>query len=413
LSEVAEFSSKNIRTWLESETSSIFNPVHAKAQKLLDEMRKTLDNLADSSRMLLDNSGKEIEKRNMKTHGRAKALNKLARLFLERMQQLKIPELVSYDSVSDFSQETQKALLVTEVDIRNWFPRISPFFILDRRKFLIVFEKTKELLKELIDFVSKEYIKTKTLEDTFHYVDELRTLEEQLLNIDGQKKNAENEKASIEKEIAETQQKMVYLKSKGEMSQLNQIGLEMEKLRREVKHNLRHLKKPLIKFQRLTFHKGGLTQEESRKLDRYIENPFDAFATEEVECPILKQILRKMSIAMSEGKLKLKRDKKRKAEQAIEDILHKNSLISLYQKCASVTVQRKRLSTSEEVVEAKSDLSDLKKQLEDLERRKEIVEAEENVVDRSYRETMEKIQDHKKLIEKNAFDFTGKRLQIE
>ena len=71
LSEILKFSSANVKGWLESETGSIFIPVHSKAQKLLDDMRKTVENLADVSKMLLDNSGKEIEKRNMKTYGRA------------------------------------------------------------------------------------------------------------------------------------------------------------------------------------------------------------------------------------------------------------------------------------------------------------------------------------------------------
>ena len=171
MSEILKISSANVKSWLESETGSIFIPVHSKAQKLLDDMRKTLENLTDASKMLLENSGKEIEKRNMKTYGRARALNKLARLFLDRMRQIKVPDQVSYDSFRAFVQETQKAFLVTEVDVRNWFPRVSPFFILDRRKFLTVFEKAKELLKDLNNFLTKEYVKTKTLEETFQLID--------------------------------------------------------------------------------------------------------------------------------------------------------------------------------------------------------------------------------------------------
>lgn len=84
---------------------------------------------------LLEKSRKEIEKRNIKTYGRARALNKLARLFLKRTRQIEVPDRVSYDSFHGFVQETRNVFVVTEVDIRNWFPRISPFFIMDRRKF--------------------------------------------------------------------------------------------------------------------------------------------------------------------------------------------------------------------------------------------------------------------------------------
>ena len=180
MSETLRFSSRDIRGWLERETGSVFIPVHTRAQKLTDEMRRTLDSLSEVSKMLMDNSAKEIEKRNMKTYRRARALNRLARLFYERMRQLKVPDKVSYDSFSQFLQELQKAFTVTDVDVRNWFPRISPFFILDRRRFMAIFEKAKESLKDLQNFLTKEYVKTKTLEETFQLIDKLFDLEQLL-----------------------------------------------------------------------------------------------------------------------------------------------------------------------------------------------------------------------------------------
>jgi sugar-specific transcriptional regulator TrmB len=409
------FSSKDIKGWLESETGSIFVPVHAKAQKLLGDLREWLESLADVNKALLDNSGKEIEKRNMKTYRRARAINKLARLFVDRMRQIEVPDKVSYDGLHEFVQETQRALTVTEVDVRNWFPRVSPYFILDRRKFLVVFEKSKESLKTLSDFLTKEYVKTKTLEETFQLIDKLQALEDQLANLSGERKNVQGEKALAEKEMFEARQKMADLKSKGGISQLNQIGLEIEALNMEVKHGLRRLQKPFVKLQSLTLHGGGtgLTPEELKKLNHYLENPFEAFATEATGYPLLRQILQKLDRSMSEGKLKLKPDKTRKAKQAIDDIINRNSLTGLHQKCIDVNMQKSQLSTSEKVAETRSDLSRLQGHLESLERRSKSVESEENAVGKAYSETLEKIHNHKNQIEKNIFSFMGKRVHIE
>jgi uncharacterized protein YfcZ (UPF0381/DUF406 family) len=415
LAEVLKFSSKEIKGWLEKETSSIFIPVHAKTQKLLDEMRKSLESLVDSSKMLLDNSSKEIEKRNMKTYGRARALNKLSRLFLDRMRQIEVPEKVSYDDVREFVQETQKAFLVTEVDVRNWFPRISPFFILDRRKFLTVFERAKILLKELNDFLTKEYVKTKTLEETFQLIDKLQALEEQLSKLSEQRKNVEAEKASIEKEIFETQKRMVELKSKGGISQLSQLDLEIEALTSELKHNLQHLQKSFIKLQSLALHGegSGLTPEEINKLNQYLDNPLEAFFTEEAGYPLLRQILQKLAQAMAGGKLKLKPDKLRKAEQAINNILNKNSLADLHQKCVNIMLQKRQLSTSAEVAETRSDLQKLQEQIEKLEQKKRTLESEESMLEQTFNATLEKIRTHKNQIEKNILDFAGRKVSIQ
>jgi hypothetical protein len=415
VSDVLKLSSGELKGWLEKETSSIFIPVHAKAQKLLDEMRKSLESLTESSKMLLDNSGKEIEKRNMKTYGRARALNKLSRLFLDRMRQIKVPDEISYDSFQDFVQETQRAFLVTEVDIRNWFPRISPFFILDRRKFLTVFEKAKESLKELNIFLTKEYVKTKSLEETFQLIDKLQALQEQLAKLGEQRKSVEVEKASIEEEISGTQKKMTELKSKGGIGQLSQLDLEIEALNVELKHSLQHLQKPFIKLQSLALHGegSGLTPEEINKLNQYLENPLEAFCTEDASYPLLRQILQKLANSITGGKLKLKPDKMRKAEQAINNILDKNSLASLHQKCIEMMIRKKQLSASAEVAETRSGLLKLQEHTEKLEQKRRILDSEESMLEQTFNGTLEKIRNHKNQIEKNIFDFVGKRVHIE
>jgi len=415
LSETLKFSSRDIKGWLERETGSVFVPVHTKAQKLIDEMRRTLDSLSDVSKMLMDNSAKEIEKRNMKTYRRARAQNRLARLFYERMRQLKVPDKVSYDTFSEFLQELQKAFSVTDVDIRNWFPRISPFFIIDRRRFQTVFDRAKESLKDLQNFLSREYVKTKTLEETFQLIDKLLELEQQLSNLRERMAKTGNDKAIIEKEIAEAQRKMTELRSRGSIGQLHQTGTEIDSLSIEVKHSLQHLQKPFIKLQSLATHGSGsgLTPEELGKLYQYVENPFEAFSTEAPGHPLLRQILLKLDRSISEGKLKLKPEKIRKAEQTIDSIVNRNSLADLHQKSRDAMTRKTELSTSEEVTVMQQNLSKIQTHVEDLTRKRGVVETEEASIKRTQEETSEKIRNHKAEIEKNIFSFLNKTVKIE
>jgi len=415
LSEAVKLSSKEAKSWLERETGSLLAPIHSKAQKLLKEMRKALESLSEVSKMLLENSGKEIEKRNMKTYGRARALNKLAKLFVDRTRQIKIPEKVTYDSFHDFVQETQRAFLVTDVDIRNYFPHISPFFILDRRKFQVVFEKAKESLKELNNFLTKEYVKIKTLEDTFQLVEKLQTLEQQLTNFKEQKTKSESEEAQLSKTIAETRQKTDELKAQGSLGQLNKIDNQIEALNSELKQRLQHLQKPFVKLQSLALHGegSGLTPEEIRKLNQYIDKPFEAFSSEEPNHPLLNQILKKLSVLMTQDKLKLKPEKTRKAEQLIQTIFSQNSLADLHQRSLNALSSRKQLFMSPEVAETEKHLSMLKTQLEELERKKKVVEGERVTFEQVCSETVEKIKNQKSDIEKNILAATNKRIRIE
>ena len=124
----------------------------------------------------------------MKVYNRARALNKLARLFLDRLKKVSAPEEISYDNLNRYVQEIQKVFLVMDIDIKNWFPRISPFFIMDRRKFLTTYERAKLAHNSLNDFLTKEYIKTKTLEQALLQLNEVEAAQKQL-EIAGKKKS--------------------------------------------------------------------------------------------------------------------------------------------------------------------------------------------------------------------------------
>jgi hypothetical protein len=408
------FSSNEIRAWLENETRSVLAPVHNQARQLRDEMSAALQNETEASRMLLDNSTKEIERRNMRVYNRARALNKLAHLFLDRLKKVNVPEQVSYDSLSKFVQDSQKVFLVADIDIKNWFPRISPFFIMDRRRFLTVHEKAKLTLSSLNDFLMKEYVKTKTLEETFKLIDELHTFENHLLEVESQGECLAKERFPLEKEIGELGQKVTDLESKGPIDKLKLVNAEIDSLSCEVKHSLRHLQKPFIKIQALSIQGGGsgLTPDELSKLGQYLETPFEAMSTEQDGCPVLKQILQKLVRLVDEGKLKLKPDKARKALQSADEILNRDSLASLQARCNEMSQRKQQLLDSTKLDEIKRNISVFQGQIEQLKARKTSIESHEAAKELEAVETRDKIRNHKHAIEKNVFGFLGKKVLI-
>jgi chromosome segregation ATPase len=377
-------------------------------------MSAALQGEVDVSKMLLDNSAKEIERRNMRVYNRARALNKLARLFLDRLKKINAPEQVTYDTLSKFAQDIQRVFIVADIDIKNWFPRISPFFIMDRRKFLTVHEKAKITFSSLNDFLTEEYVKTKTLEEIFQLINELHTLENQLSDIEAQQDSLRNERVPLEKEIALLEQKIARLKTQGPIDQLNLMETEAETLNSELKHALRHLQKPFIKMQALAFQGGGagLTQDELKKLSQYLETPLEAIASEEAECPMLKRILQKLATLMSEEKVKLKSDKARKAGQSLDDILKRDSLAHIHKRCVDVATRRTQLLSSAKMDEIKRDLAMFQEQIEQLRARKTSVEAHEAVKEHALAEAKDRIRNHKHAIERNVHASLDKSIHI-
>ena len=406
--------SDDAKLWLETQTNTILTPVHAQAKKLRDDMTLSLQFVSDVSKLLFDVSTKEIEKRNMKVYNRARALNKLARLFLDRLKKLTAPEQVSYDSLSRYTQETQKVIFVIDIDIKNWFPRISPYFIMDRRKFLAVYEKSKQAYNALNDFVTREYVKTKTLEEALLQLNELQGIEKQLVALQEDRDKIRNERIPLEQEIGELEQKIIELKSKGPIDKLNLVNAEIENLSSELKNDLRHLQKPFIKMQALATSGGGggITPDELSKINQYLDAPFDALVQEQPGYPVLREILEKLEGMMAKDTLKLKPDKARKAEQTAKEILHNNSLANLQVRCKEMATNRDQLLASSKMEETKQNLTQYQEQVDQLKARKTSVETHETVKANSYQETVDKINNLKRTIERNVYTAINKKIQI-
>jgi len=416
LTEVLQFSSSTeVKHWLEEKTSSILSPVHTEAKELRDEMNMAIRAIEEISKLLLDNSSKEIEKRNMKVYNRARALNKLTHLFLDRIKKINPPEEISYDTLNRYTQEIQKVIIVTEIDIKNWFPRISPFFIMDRRKFLTVYEKAKLAYEALNDFVTKEYIKTKTLEEALQQLNELQNVQKQLEIISFEKDQIKNERLPVENEIAELQKKIDELRTKGPIDKLNMVNTEIDALSNELKQSLRYLQKPFIKMQALatTGGGGGVTPDELNKVNQYLEKPFETLTGEQDGYPELKAILEKLHNLLTEDKLKLKQEKARKAEQSINEILKQNSLEKLQIRCKEMSTNREQLIASEKMDEIRRSLSTFQEQADLLKARKTSIETHEAVKDNAYNEAVDKIASLKRSIERNTLSSISIKIQIQ
>ncbi|MFW6117053.1 MAG: hypothetical protein ACOC6G_00525 [Thermoproteota archaeon] len=413
LSEAVSLSSQEIRGWLQKETKSNLKSIHREAASLLQEMKGDIERIIESAEILLEKSEKELNKGSRKTSGRAKALNKLATLFINRMQTLTIPEEVSYQKFHYYVRKTRKAFVSTEVDIKNWFPRISPYFILDRRNFESVYEESKETLKKLQTFLTQEYVEVKNLEETHQLIDDLLSEEEELVHLKTRKEESHRNQTSLQQEVKDIQQKIEDLQHRAGLNTIDHLNQEIKNLGKEVRRSFRHLTKPIEKFQRISLRRGGLSSQEFKILRQYTEKPFHFFATEEPGYPILKKILRKVEQSIDHGRLNLKQSRKRKAKEDIDQILHRNSLKNLHKKCRETVTQKEQLSTSPKTRKAKREIQELRKKLGRIKRRKKRIDLEKDRIQRDWDETLKQTRKTKQEIEQKLSDTLNRKIDIQ
>lgn len=413
MSETFEIPLKDLREWLEQETVPIVEPLKAEGRSLLDDVRDKLDDVLEACDKLLEDAEREIAKGSRKTYRRAKVLAKLAKNFSEMIDKVTIPDQISSESLHMMCEDLEKMLATMGRERWKWFPVISPYFIIDRRRFDVALKRAADSLKELRDFSSDEYAKAETVEKAFSRIENLRQWSIELKEAKEHMRKTELKRGALEKRIAENQQKITSIQSKSEVVELDRINEEIEELEKKVKHDLRYLQKPFLKFQTLARGPGyPLPPDELKKLGEYLSNPFEAFATETEGYPTLKRILQKTEDAIAKGKLKLKSSRLRKAENQIDSVLHKDSLATLHQNCKEILSQRQQLSTSGIIAKSRSELTQLQQGLKGLQKQKKLVDSRGAVLKSKIRKTLETVEEQRKELEKTILELTGKNVQI-
>ncbi len=413
MSETLEIQINNLKEWLEQETNSLIEPLKAEGTDRLNNIRDKLSDLEESCEKLFDDSEDEMQKSNPKTYRRAREAYRLTRNILETIDKITIPDEVSQQNLQTLCEDFKKMLLAVGRERAKRYPRISPYFIIDRRRLDIALRKNSDSLEELRSFLSNEYARVKTVEDAFSRINKLLQSIDELSMFEERKKKIKLKREALEKKITETKREIALIEGKDEAGELDQINQKIKELGDKVKHNLRHLQKPFLKFQTLAQRSEySLRLDETEKLNEYLTKPFMAFVTENEGYPVLKRILQKMEDAIAKGKMKLKSSRLRKARKKINEILRNDALISLHRSCKESFSQRQQLVTSETVVKLKKRSTRFQKILRKLQKQGKIIDSKNAILKNEHKKMEDKIKNQKRELENIILELTNKNVQV-
>jgi len=411
ISSVIEIPVQNFKEWLEKESSSFAEPIRNEAVKYLNEIKGHLEEARKACENFANESEREMQKG--KSYRRTRASRKLAQFFIKSIDSVSIPSQVSYVNLQAFQEELGKMLFVVGRERAVWFPRISPLFIMVRRKIDIAFKNVADSLEKFRSFLSVKCSKLKALEDSFQTVDEIVKGFDLLNETERIIRETTAALDLLTKEMAEKEVKLSSLRESREMTSLIEVNKQMEELEKKIQHELRHLQKPFVKLQSLARNAEiSLLPDENQKLDEYLRNPFVALASEEENYPILKRILAHLNNAMSQKKLKLKASRLKKAEEQINDLVNKNTLAPLQKSCIQILRQKQQLLTSNTIATFQNEIQKLEKDLIEMRRQKELMESRKTSLEREIRESREKIEKQKRTLEETVFNVLGRKILL-
>jgi hypothetical protein len=413
MSDTLKIPLKDVKDWLENETTHLVEPIRAEAKEHLEDVQDKLADLSEASEKLLDDAEKELAKGSRKTYRRAKFLQKISEEFLNLIEELTFPDEISGENLHKVSDEIEKTLETISQERMKYFRAISPYFIMSRRRFDVALKRAVDSSHDLQTFVSEEYTTAESAEGVVTQIEELHQSLLELNEIEKTRKTRKLKKENLEEKIAENLQKLQTIKSKDEVVELVQLKARIKELEENVKRDLRHLEKPFLKFQTLVSSPGySLSPEAKNKLDEYLRNPFTALATEREGYPLLRSILQNIEDAIEMNKLKLKKSRLRKAKEQIDNILNKTALISLHQSCKEAFSKKTQLSTSSAISETRNERAVIQKNLKHLQRKKQILEKRDSALEKKNQQIRARVEEKKKELKDVVVELVNKEVQI-
>lgn len=413
MSQVQQIALTELKQWIEKETASIIEPMKNKGRSLLNETQERLKDSIESTLKILESSQREMEKNNPKTYRFSRNAYKFAENLSKIMEAVKIPDHISYDSLHGSCNDLRRLIATTEQLRREAYPYITPYFIFDRRRLDATIKRLQDIINELSDFLMTKYVKAKTAEDTPGVIDRLIETINQISENKNEREKVQQLEKSLQTKLQETQQKIAHVEASAELVELLTAEEKIKELRENVKHDLRYLQKPFFKLQsRAKSGAVSIPVDELNKLGDYLSDPFEALATEENGYPTLKNILRKLSDAINQNKLKLKNTRIRKAQEQIDSVLNKDSLNSMQKNCMEALSQKSKILTSGAVTTLQNELTELRNELGELQKEDEFTTSRGKALENEHKKLQEKIETHKKELEKTAFQLTNKNIQI-
>ncbi|MCW3980188.1 MAG: hypothetical protein NWF11_01805, partial [Candidatus Bathyarchaeota archaeon] len=403
---------EELRSWLEREAADNLRPIKEQGEKLIGKLKDRLEDFKASCGKLLEEAEKGIERG--KAVRKAKVTQKLSRYFLKQVEKIVFPGQMSYSELEGFHTNLEKVLSSITRERNGWFPRISPSFILARRRVDFSLSRLSSSITELSGFLSKDYSKGESVERLFLQTDEMVRLIRDLEKHVASREGIEAKMQHLLEMGKSTQESLETLNGKEELNELAENKIKVQQLRKQVNHSLRHLRKPLTKFANLSRGPGfSLSSEEADKLTQYLEDPFLALSTEKAGYPTLKGILIKVDRAISESKLKLKSSRLRKGLESINAITSTDVLNSLHRECNEAFSLNQNLTQSKETKIAKSKLKQLRRRLAESQRRREALETRRGSWESEHKDMLEKIEALKSAIEKSVYETLEKTINIK
>ena len=404
-----ELALDDVPEWLDSKLESAMKPLRKEWKSLLKDAEKALKDVRSACEKMRKEGEKCLSDKDHRKHGPGKAALRFYRMMTSILDDVELPSDISVSSMTAFQKDLARIYNAIGREWSGLLSKMDPYMIMARRKLKGAWRKIGSIVRDIDALVAK--CRPLELKDEVSSaISKIEKLSSDLRALEGEVSSLSIEKGKLEEELSGLLKAREDVEKSEAVSRLEEAKRKLENLRIEVRTELRHAWKALVKL-RAQSGLVALSQEEREALEAYLSDPLSALAGEEEGYPVLRSLLSKVGEAVERGILALKPSKAEKLKKWLEGALS-GSLAQLQLKCKKALGDFESIRGSGEVVRALRELEELSARISELEKKVGLLEARMSSLRARQRSLRKKLEEELEALSGLLEEISGEEVRV-
>ena len=363
-----ELALEDVLPWLRARLEEAMRPLRKEWKRLRREARKTLDEVRGACERIKEEGEKCVSDRDHRKHKPGRAALRFHKMISGLLSSVELPEELSTDNIAKMQRELAKIYNAIGKEWSGLLAQMEPYMIRARMKLKGSWRRLGDIVREL-DGLAARCRPLEIEDEVAAQVSRVEKTLSQLRSVRAELGAIAVERDEVARELSELKAARDSLEKLEVITRLRAAEEAKERLSMEVRTELRHAWKGLVKL-RASHEAGlmGLTPEEAEALREYLSDPVAALAREEEGYPRLLALLDRLEAALDRGSVRLKEKKVEKLRKWLGKA-RSGGLSELQAKCRRAVRELEALRSSEEVRAALEKMGELEERISELEGR--------------------------------------------
>jgi hypothetical protein len=416
--EVKEFSLESLEEELKSIKKNRLAGVEEAIKPKIEEIAWTCASIKASAKALAKAEVAE------EVHARLdKTVQEARRLFIDKViravEGLRPPEELTWQNLISFGESLGRAVnLVTEASATHG-RFISILYKHQVQEIYQWIHKLQGLAVGFKSFIDEKTGETEIFDDALSKISRQKEMIEKLKHMHEQKASLEVGAKDLETRVKSKSKELEQMINSKELKQAEEMRRELENIKQntarlssEISSAISSLHRPFKKMKRLALDgKHPLDRDKLKMLDLCIEEPLNAFLSDEVNLPRLIALLKEVEKAVESGEVELSPRERRKRLGQIKTMLD-GGLLELrrkYEKMLMEKAAKEEAYASSPILKKKAELE---KSLEAHRSELKKIQSEFKEISKDIEKIEEEIKRNKSELEDEASTLLGVKLKI-